>query len=155
MPHSVVVIILAGIAFTMFVVATGTYAKHVGRTRQFRHLERMQALKAGVVLPTPVPLPGPGAVVAIGAGVPAVSALAAVAATLALPTAIHGEELIAMLAMIWGPAFFLSLCALATALVLGLWLHRANSKAAAAARDASAKPAYDSDPFDAPAHDFR
>ncbi len=151
---SLAIVPLAGIAIPMVVVPTVLFARHVGRNRQYGHLERMQALKAGVALPSTVRPPGPGAVVAIGAGVPTVCALAAVMATHALPATPRDEELIVRLAIVWGVAFLLGLCALATALVLGLLLHRANAKAATT-RDASAKPAFDPDPFDAPVHDFR
>lgn len=147
MPLSPMIIPLAGIALPIIIVPTALFAKHVGQQRHHRHMERMQAMKSGVAPPASVPLPGPGAVVAIGAGVPTACMLAALGATLSLP--FHTPDLVPLLGIIWCAAVFLGICGLTSGLILGLLLHRANAKIAAAARDASAKPAYDPDMFDA------
>jgi hypothetical protein len=140
---------LFGIAIPMIIVPAALYAKHVGRVRQYRHLEQMQALKAGVTLPPTVPLPGPFSLVAIGAGVPMACLLGAFAATESMRHQLPYNT--AALTIVWGACAVVGLGALATTLALGLLLHRANARAAAMARDSSAKPAYDPDMFD-PAH---
>lgn len=138
---------MAGIGLATLIVPLSLLANYVGRQRQYRHLERMQAMKLGVVPPATVPLPGPGSIVAIGAGVPSACMLAALLATLSFRS--HSPDILPVVAMIWGAASFLGLGALATGLVLGLLLHRANARAAASAQEDSAKPAYDPDMFDA------
>jgi hypothetical protein len=137
-----------GIAIPMIIVPAALFAKHVGRKQQYRHLERMQALKAGVTLPPMVPLPGPGAIVAIGAGVPMVCVVGALAATEMVRNQTPDPQI--AMALIWSMTLLLGLCGLATALIFGLLLHRANARALASAND-STKPAYDPDMFD-PAH---
>ena len=147
MPPSVVILALAGIAFTLVVVAIGTYAKHAGRARQYAHLERMQAMKMGLTPPTTVPIPGPLAVVAIGAGVPMVGVMGAVAATSMLP--FETREFENYLWIIWSATVFLALCGLGAGLALGLLLHRAKAREAETTAAASAKPTHDPDMFDA------
>lgn len=146
-PVSPLLIPLAGIGLAMIIVPLALITKYVGQQRHYRHLERMQAMKAGIAAPATVPLPGPGAIVAIGAGVPTACMSAALLATLSLRS--YTPDLVPMLAVIWGMSTFLGLCGLMTGLILGVMLHRANGKAAAATRDDSAKPAYDPDMFDA------
>lgn len=143
---AVAMIPLLGIAIPMVIVPAALFAKHVGKARQYSHLERMQALKAGVTLPPTVSLPGPFSLVAIGAGVPMACMLGAFAATESVRHQLPYTS--TPLVIIWVACAALGVCALATALILGLLLHRANSRAQAATRDASAKPAYDPDMFD-------
>lgn len=143
---SALLIPLAAIALPAVIVPMSIAGKHLARQRQYRHEERMQALKAGLHPSAGVQVPGPGAVVAIGAGVPVAAVLGALGATLSLP--FHTPDLVPLLAIIWSASVLLGICGLATGLILGLMLHRASRRRAAAP---SGKAAYDPDLFD-PVH---
>lgn len=145
-PMSPLLIPMAGIGLAMIIVPLAIVTKYIGQQRQYRHLERMQALKSGVTPAAASPLPGPGAVVAIGAGVPAACMMAAFFSTLSVG---HSTpDIVPVLGIIWSMSAGLGLCGLAGGLILGGLLHRANARAAET-RDVSPKPAYDPDMFDA------
>jgi hypothetical protein len=136
---------LAGIALPAIIVPLVIFGKLAGNKRYYRHLERMAAIKAGVPLPERTPLPGPGGIVAIGAGVPIASVLGALVATANLPE--YDGEMMPLVAIIWSFAMMIALAGLATALILGVMLHRAHRRAVDIPLP-STKPAYDPDMFE-------
>lgn len=145
----VMIIPLAGISLPLILVPLILVFKHVGRNRDHRHLERMQAIKAGRPLPSASNPPGAGSVVTLGAGVPAAAMLGALIATSSFPS--HGSDRIGLMGMIWGSAAVVSLGGLLTAFILGVLSHQAyrRDRDAAETLASSAKPAYDPDLFDA------
>jgi hypothetical protein len=144
--HPSTVIPLAGIALPVIIVPLVLFAKHTANKRYYRHLERMAAIKAGVMPPEPTPLPGPGAIVAIGAGVPIASIFGALLATVNLPA--YTNDTVAVVGFIWSMAVAITLVGLATSLVLGVMLHRAHRRTSMETPRPSAKPTYDPDMFE-------
>jgi len=143
------IIPLAGIALPLVLVPTLMLPKQGQRKRYWRHLERMQALAAGVPVPPASSTPGTGAVIAIGAGVPIFAIFAALVMTMNLHR--YSPDSLVHAAIAWGCALIVSMGALTTSLILGLLQHRAHAQSASRFTDAafdSSKPAYDPDAFD-------
>lgn len=141
------IIPLAGIALPLILVPAVMILKQVGRRRHYRHLERMEAIREGRPLTQSGLTPGPGSIVAIGAGVPIVAMGGALVIT--SQVSVFLDDALPVLAIVWACAGLISLCALATALILGMLAHRAHRHEVALRGDGSAKPAYDPDLFDA------
>ncbi|WP_197490840.1 hypothetical protein [Planctomyces sp. SH-PL62] len=145
------IIPLAGISLPLILVPLILVFKHVGRNRDHRHLERMQAIKAGRPLQSASNPPGAGSVVAIGAGVPCASMFGALLATASISS--RSPDFMPMMGLIWGSAAVVGLGGLLTAFILGVLSHqgyrRDRDREASEALGSSAKPAYDPDLFDA------
>jgi hypothetical protein len=143
------IIPLAGIALPLFLVPTIMLLKQGHQKRHWRHLERMQALAAGVPVPPLSSPPGTAAVIAIGAGVPICSVFAAMIATLNMHR--YTPDGPAQIAIVWAFALIVSMGALTTSLILAVLQNRAHARAASSFADAafdSSKPTYDPDAFD-------
>ena len=142
------IIPLAGIAIPLIIVPAVLVAKHLGRSRYYRHQERIEAIRAGSPGLGSTLLPGPGSVVAIGAGVPMMAILGALIATASIPSHVHTREMIPLLAIIWSTSTFVAVAGLTTSLILGILLHRAHGRTVEEAPRSSSKPAYDPDMFE-------
>lgn len=139
------VIALAGIFMPLVLVFSIVRMKHRQNHRRWRHEERLRALEVGLMLPEPEPKLSSGSVVAIGAGVPAASMLAAAITSLHAP---YGSpELIPVITVSWGCAALVSTGALITSLVLGIMLVRSHMSAYTT-ESLPAKPTCDPDAFD-------
>ncbi|WP_076344705.1 hypothetical protein [Paludisphaera borealis] len=148
-----ILIPLAGISLPLFLVPTIMLLKQGHQKRQWRHLERMQAIAAGTPVPPAISPPGTGAVIAIGAGVPVFASFCALVATMNMGH--YMPDSLAQTAITWGCALVVSMGAMTTSLVLFVLQHRAHAKAMSAALSSyseahfdSSKPAYDPDSFD-------
>ncbi|MGO9596988.1 MAG: hypothetical protein ACLP7Q_03080 [Isosphaeraceae bacterium] len=139
------VIPLAGILMPMVLAISIVRMKHRQIHRRWRHEERLRALEMGLTLPEPEPRLSSGSVVAIGAGVPAASVLAAALTSLHAP---YGSpQSILVIAVSWGSATLVSTEALIISLVLGIMLVRSHGTTGAA-ESLTAKPACEPDAFD-------
>jgi hypothetical protein len=147
-----IMIPLAAIALPLFLVPTIMLLKQSHQKRQWRHMERMQAIATGAPVPPATSTPGTGAVIAIGAGVPLFAIFCALVTTLNMRH--YMPDSLAQTAIAWGCALVVSMGAMTTSLILGVLQHRAHAKATAAsatyseAQYDSTKPAYDPDSFD-------
>ena len=75
------IIPVAAIALPLFLVPTLVFLKMIMKKREWRHLEKMEAIRTGMPVPAESALPGPGTLALVGAGVPAASVLSAMTAT--------------------------------------------------------------------------
>jgi hypothetical protein len=139
------VIPLAGILMPMVLAFSIVRMKHRQNHRRWRHEERLRALEMGLTLPEPEPALSGGSVVAIGAGVPAASVLAAALTSLHAPYS--SPQSILVIAVSWGCATLVSAGALITSLVLGLMLVRSHGTTQPT-ESLAAKPACEPDAFD-------
>ncbi len=140
------VVPLAGIMMPLVLAPSIIMLAHRLKRREWQHKERLQALELGLPVPQDRPQMGGGTVAAIGAGVPAVSVLAAWLTTLSVPTS-HADFM-GVVALAWGCALMLSMAALIGSLVLASRLLRARQAAELADTLTASKPAYDPDAFD-------
>ena len=139
------VIPLAGIFMPLVLALSIVRMKHRQKQRQWRHEERLRTLELGLPLPEPELRLGSGSVVAIGAGVPAATVLAA--AMTSLHVSYSSQDSIPLVAISWGCACLISSAALFTSLVLGTKLARSRG-ASELAELLAGKPSCEPDAFD-------
>lgn len=143
-----VIIAVVGILMPTVLVPMILTMKHRQKRREWEHQERLRAIEMGLPPVGPEPKLGAGAVLAIGAGVPAVAVIAALATTAGIPYT-H-KDYLPIIAVAWGCSFLISTAALIAGLVLGVLVLRANRTPAATSDDpvGACKPAYDPDAYD-------
>jgi hypothetical protein len=144
--NEALIIPLAGIMLPLILVPMIMTMKFRQKKREWEHLERMRALQMGVAAPQPDPHRSGGALIAIGAGVPAVSVIVAGITSTSLSTGF--PDPIAVIAVTWGCAWLVSTGAMITALVLGIVQARSHKTASTFDQDSSAKATYDPDAYD-------
>jgi hypothetical protein len=119
---------------------------HRHKKREWKHQERLRAIEMGLPAAEPEQRLGGGAVIAIGAGVPVASVLAAWMTAVSVP---HSTpDYLPIIAVAWGCTWMISTGALIASLILGIMLLRSRKPAEAADQFASAKPLCDPDAFD-------
>ncbi len=143
--HDGLIIPLAGIMLPLILVPTIITMAHRIKKREWQHKERLRALDLGLAPPATDHGLGGGTVIAIGAGVPVASVLAALITTLNLP--FEMADYIPILGVVWGCALMLGFSALVTSLVLGVLVMRSR-KPAEADQFAALKPSYEPDAYD-------
>jgi hypothetical protein len=144
--NEALIIPLAGIFMPLILVPMVLTLKFRQKKREWEHLERMRALQTGGPVPQADHRQGAGALIAIGAGVPAVSVIAAGLTTGEIPNSL--PDYLPLIAVVWGCAWLISTGALITALVLGIVQARSRKADSAFGQDAAAKPVYDPDAYD-------
>jgi hypothetical protein len=142
---TVLAIPLAGIFMPLVLAISIVRMKHRQKQRQWRHEERLRALELGLLLPEPEQRLGSGSVVAIGAGVPAATVLAA--AMTSLHVSYNSQDSIPLMAISWGCACLISSAALFTSVVLGTKVIRSRGTTEPMELLA-AKPSCEPDAFD-------
>jgi hypothetical protein len=118
--------------------------KHRTLQREWQHKERMRAIEMGVPAPSPT---GGGSVVAIGAGVPIASVIAAAVTSLSYQPNSAGDEP-AIFGIAWGCAFLISLLGMATSLFLAHIQGRARKETGSLHAMGDGKPVFDPDAYD-------
>ena len=118
--------------------------KHRTLQREWQHKERMRAIEMGVPAPSPA---GGGSVVAIGAGVPIASVIAAAVTSLSYQPSSGGDES-AIFGIAWGCAFLISLLGMATSLFLAHIQGRARKEIESHHAISDGKPVFDPDAYD-------
>jgi hypothetical protein len=144
--NEALVIPIIAILMPLVLVPTILVLKHRHSRREWEHKERMKAMDFRLPAPPSEAAALGRAIGQIGAGVPIVSVLTALATTLAWGPN-NGDD-VPMPAVAWGCAALISACAMGTSLMLAL-LHRRTSKAAEPTHLAdNGKPVFDPDAFD-------
>jgi hypothetical protein len=138
---------IVAILMPIILVPTILVMKHRHQTRKWEHLERLKAMEVQSPMPIRQALERAGGVSAIGAGVPAVSVLGAFLTTLLWEPLDIGDS-VAVPAVAWGCALFISLGAMLTSLKLASMQHKASKEFEYASSVDERKPVYDPDAFD-------
>jgi hypothetical protein len=137
---------IVAILMPLVLVPTAMFLKHRHRRREWEHLERMKAMDFHVPMQSPR-LAGKAAdVTVIGAGVPAVSVVAAFLTTLIWEPSPEGDPMVPAIA--WGCAVVISAGAMFTSLILAFMHGRATQRAEANTVMSNGKPMYEPDAFD-------
>jgi hypothetical protein len=142
-----------GILMPLVLAISIVRMKHHQKQRQWRHEERLRALELGLTLPEPEPRLSSGSVMAIGAGVPAASVLAAGITSLAAGiTSYHAshvspESFFTIIMVSWGCAALVSYGAIIANVVLGIMLVRSHGSTQPV-ESLVAKPSCEPDMFD-------
>ena len=142
------IIPIVAILMPLVLVPTILVMKFRHKRREWEHRERLRAMDGPMPLSRLAGPVGSGGVGAIGAGVPAVSVLAAFLTTLTWePTGLHD---IPIPAVAWGCAVVISVAGLVTSFVLALLQARTQNQlaSAASAHLYAEKPVFDPDTFD-------
>jgi hypothetical protein len=142
------IIPIVAILMPLVLVPTILVLKHGHARREWEHRERMRAMDGPMPLTRHSDGVASRGVAAIGAGVPAVSVIAAFLTTLTWEPTTPTD--VPMHAVAWGCAVVISVAGLATSLLLALLQARTQREIASAAAAAlqSEKPAFDPDTFD-------
>jgi hypothetical protein len=135
---------IVGILMPIVLVPMIMLLKHRTLGREWQHKERMKALEMGASLPSST---AGGSVVAIGAGVPIASVIAAAVTTLAYESSSGGDE-VPVYGIAWGCAFLISILGMVSALVLAHIQGRAHKEIESLHAMRDAKPAFDPDAYD-------
>jgi hypothetical protein len=144
--NEALIIPLAGIMLPLILVPIVMTMKFIHKKREWEHLERMRTLQTGGSVSRPSQRLGGAALMGIGAGVPAVSVVAASITTSNIP--FTAPDYLAFVAVTWGCAFLISTVALICAVVLGVVQARSQKASPAFDDDTAAKPAYEPDAYD-------
>jgi hypothetical protein len=144
--NEALIIPLAGIMLPLILVPMIMTMKFIHKKREWEHLERMRTLQTGGSVSRPSHRLGGAALMGIGAGVPAVSVVAASITTSNVPFTY--PDYLPFVAITWGCAFLISTAALICALVLGIFQVRSQKASPAFDDDTATKPAYDPDAYD-------
>ena len=137
------VVPIVGILMPVLLVPTILVVKHRQARREWEHRERMKAMDTGAPI---VATLSRGGVAAIGAGVPIVSVLAALAASLLLESGSSDE--IEIYGIVWGCAALISAFGLCTSLILAYIQSRASDASTTSRAVMTEKPVFDPDAFD-------
>jgi hypothetical protein len=138
---------IVAILMPLVLVPTTLFMKHRQQRRKWEHLERLKSLEVQMPMPMRHALGGAGGIASIGAGVPAISVIGALLATLMWEPQEIGDA-VAVPAIAWGCAVFISVGAMLTSLKLASMHHAALRESWAADRGDDFKPAFDPDAFD-------
>ncbi len=140
------IIPLTAILMPLVLVPTIITLVHRHRRREWKHQERLRAIDMGLPANASESRLGAGAVVAIGAGVPIASVIAALITTLNIPES-HPDYM-PVIAVTWGCSFVISTAALITSLVLGVLVMRTSKPAESVDPQAAFKPSFEPDAYD-------
>jgi hypothetical protein len=135
---------ILGILMPIVLVPMIILLKHRTLRREWQHKERMKALEMGASLPSSA---AGGSVVAIGAGVPIVSVIAAAVTSLFCQPSTVGDE-VPVLAIAWGCAFMISILGMGSALILAHIEGRARKQIDSLHATSDGKPTFDPDAYD-------
>ena len=138
---------IVAILMPLILVPTTLVMKYRHQKRKWEHLERLKSMEAQLPIPLRHALERAAGVSAIGAGVPAVSVLGAFLTTLLWEPLDIGDS-VAVPAVAWGCALFISLGAMLTSLKLASMQHNARKEFEYASSVDERKPVYDPDAFD-------
>ena len=105
---------ILGILMPIVLVPLILMLKHRTLQREWQHKERMKAIEMGG---SPPPSTAAGSVVAIGAGVPIASVLAAAVTSLSYQPTSAGDE-VPVFGIAWGCAFLISILGMGSGLIL-------------------------------------
>jgi hypothetical protein len=135
---------ILGILMPIGLVPIIMFMKHRTLQREWQHKERMRAIEMGV---PPSPATAGGSVVAIGAGVPIASVIAAAVTSLSYQPSSIGDE-VPVFGIAWGCACLISILGMGSGLLLAHVQGRArkDSESLHAMRDN--KPIFDPDAYD-------
>jgi hypothetical protein len=140
---------LTAINLPLILVPTILTMKHRQKKREWIHLERMRAMQLGLPTPPTDNHAGAGSVIAIGAGVPVASVIAASIACGSVP---YGSpHSLSIAAVTWGCAFLVSAGAMAASVALGiaqLRYCRTSDQSELLDQGLADKPAFDPDAYD-------
>jgi hypothetical protein len=144
----ILIVPVLAILLPLILVPTILVMKHRQQRRKWDHLERLKAMETRLPIPLRQALTGAGGVTAIGAGVPSISVLGALMTTLLWEPAAIGDA-VAVPAIAWSCALFISAMAMGTSLKLTS-MHRQAAQEAAEMTTAmsNGKAVYDPDAFD-------
>ena len=144
--HEINVLVIPIVAILMPVVLVPTILmlKHRTLKREWQHKENMKAIEMG--MPAPSPTAG-GSVVAIGAGVPIASVIAAALTSLSYQPTSPGDE-VPIFGIAWGCAFLISVLGMATSLFLAHIQGRARKETGSLHAMRDGKPVFDPDAYD-------
>ena len=135
---------ILGIMLPIVLVPMIMLLKHRTLQREWQHKERMKAIEMGA--PPPLATAG-GSVVAIGAGVPIASVIAAAATSLAYQSDSSGDE-VAVFGIVWGCAFLISILGMVFGVILARIQGRARKEAESVQALRDGKPIFDPDAYD-------
>ena len=144
---NVLYIPIVAILMPLVLVPMTLFMKHRHQRREWEHLERLKSMETQWPMPMRYALGRAGGISAIGAGVPAMSVLAAFLTTL-LCEPLPSEASVAVPAIAWGCALLISVGAMVTSLKLAAMEHRAWKETEFSHSGDDRKPAYDPDAFD-------
>jgi hypothetical protein len=144
---NVLYIPMLAVVMPLVLVPTLVTMKHRQQRRKWEHLERLKSMEAQMPIPMRQAMGRAGGIAAIGAGVPSVSVFGALLTTLLWEPFESGDP-IAVPAIAWGCALFISLGAMFTSLKLASMQHAAWRELELAHRGDDFKPAFDPDAFD-------
>jgi hypothetical protein len=135
---------ILGITLPIILVPMIMLLKHRTLQREWQHKERMKALEMGA--PTPLTTSG-ASVVAIGAGVPIASVIAAAVTSLAYHSEWSGDE-VAVFGIAWGCAFLISIMGMVFGVILARIQGRARNESESLHAMRDGKPIFDPDAYD-------
>jgi hypothetical protein len=138
---------IVAILMPVILAPTVMILRHRHDRRHWEHVERMKAMDFHVPIQSPRPLEKVANVAAIGAGVPAVSVIAAFLTTLIWEPPAEGDPSMVP-AVAWVCAVLISAGAMVTSLILTFMHHRVPQQADASAAIYNGKPIYEPDAFD-------
>jgi len=144
--HEINVLVIPIVAILMPVVLVPAILllKHRTLKREWQHKEYMKAVEMGMSAPS---TPSGGGVVAIGAGVPIASVIAAAVTSLSYePSSIDDE--VPIFGIAWGCAFLISILGMVTSLILAHIQGRARKETESLNAMRNGKPVFDPDAYD-------
>jgi hypothetical protein len=134
---------IIGILMPIVLVPIIIILKQRSLRREWEHKERMKAMEMGVAPP-----PAGGGVLAIGAGVPIASVIAAAVTSLAHELSSARDEEVPIFAIAWGIAFMISVLGMVSGLILARMEGRARKESESLYAMGHGKPSFDPDAYD-------
>ncbi len=135
---------IVAILMPVVLVPTILLLKHRTLKREWQHKENMKAIEMGMSAPS---THGGGGVVAIGAGVPIASVIAAAVTSLSYEPSSIGDE-VPVFGIAWGCAFLISIIGMVTSLILAHIQGRARKETESLNALRNGKPVFDPDAYD-------
>jgi hypothetical protein len=136
---------ILGILMPIVLVPTIMLLKHRTLQREWQHKERMRAIEMGA--PPSSPASAGGSVVAIGAGVPIASVIAAAVTSLSYQPSSIGDE-VPVFGIAWGCACLISVLGMGSGLLLAHVQGRARKESESLHATRDGKPIFDPDAYD-------
>jgi hypothetical protein len=134
---------IIGILMPIVLVPIIIILKQRSLRREWEHKERMKAMEMGV---DPPPSAG-GGVIAIGAGVPIASVIAAAVTSLSYEPTVPGDA-VPVFGIAWGIAFWISILGMGSSLLLARMQERARKESESLYAMGQGKPSFDPDAYD-------
>jgi hypothetical protein len=135
---------ILGILMPIVLVPTILMLKHRSLQREWQHKERLRAIEMGA---SPSAAAGGSGVVAIGAGVPIASVIAAAVTSLSYQPTSAGDE-VPVFGIAWGCAFLISILGMGSGLLLAHIQGRARRESESLHAMRDGKPLFDPDAYD-------